>query len=166
MPYAAITDLQNCYRTTVLMDLVTDGDGGRPASLTGNSVLTAVLSQAAGLINSAVLKGERYAVTDLEGLTVDDQALLVRINCDLAYGLLARRASVDPIEPPAEYLWAEEMLGRLASGETVFNVQGAEEAGVPSANFTSFTDRWTIRGIRDRCARLYPVPTPQQVPSD
>ena len=146
-PYAQISDLLNCYDNNRLADLVTDG-GSRPASLTGNTILTAMLQQASGMIDAACQRGQKYSQTDLlniasgfDPLNVQinmqtSQALMVRLTCDLAYGLLIGRRGYSAEDSAAEaprYAEALKQLDNLAHGDWIFVTAGALAAGLPQS---------------------------------
>jgi hypothetical protein len=159
MSYAAISDLQNAYRLANLLDLVTDGTqgptGSRPLTLTGNTIAQAALDYGAGLINASCLVGQRYTEAELAALTGVDLALLVGLNCDLAYGRLLKRVGKgDP--PPAEVVTAMEMLKAIEEGQQIFNVPADVAASLTTINFPSASTYRTVNLLRDYCNRAFP----------
>lgn len=135
MPYATPAQMTLRYDVRRLGQLCTDGTQPLvPAQLTANTILLEALEDAAGLINSALLRGGRYDAADLAALTGSDAKLLVRVTCDLAYGLLVQRRGYTSTEleslAPA-YTGALALLDRLANGELVFNIPSAIAAGKP-----------------------------------
>lgn len=133
MSYATISDLKTRYDNRRLGDLIKDDDTRATGSTLDNStVLQAVLDDATGMIDSACLAGKRYTTDDLSGLTGTDAALLIRICCDLAYGLLVRRRGFTEQEVAKlapGYNEAMQILRQLRLGELVFNVAAVLEAG-------------------------------------
>ena len=149
-PYAQISDLLNCYDNNRLADLVVDGTA-RPASLAGNTILLAMLQQASGMIDAACQRGQKYSQTDLlniasgfDPLNVQinmqtSQALMVRLTCDLAYGLLVGRRGYSAEDSQAEaprYAEALKTLKLLADGDMIFVTAGALAAGLPQSQVT------------------------------
>jgi hypothetical protein len=94
-----------------------------------NDVVNAALADATGMINSAILRGQRYKVSDLTGLTGDDAAFLYRLTANLAYGLMKLRRDI-PLQEGDPYYMALTDLERLSNGDRVFNVDGAIASGV------------------------------------
>lgn len=162
MSYATISDLTNAYRTNNLLDLVTDGSSPRPSTLAGNTVAQAMLDQASGMVNAAALMGQRYSVADLVGLTGVDQAFLTMITVHLAYGLLLKRIGKGE-SLPAEYGEAKDLLERLRTGEQVFDVVTAVDAGVNVSGYPSFGTYTTVNLLRDAASRAYPVRRQQNI---
>lgn len=160
MGYSQISDLQNSYRTTLLLDLCTDGNSQRPLSLTSDATVTGVvqaaLDQAAGMINSAILFAQRYQPSDLEALTGVDQAYLFALNNALAYWLLLKRVGRgDP--PPAETLAALQDLEKIKQGERLFNVPENTATQQETITFPSFSALSTVGRLRDRCWKAFPL---------
>lgn len=156
MSYAQITDMTGRYDTRRLGDLLAD-DGTRVTVFTDNSILQMVLDEAAGMIDAAIQRGQRYTPTDI--LTIlsaiaptpplnsqaaitaaslwNAQQLLFRLNCDLAYGLLIARRGMNASDTESmapRYVEAMRLLERLENGEWIFATQGALAAGVPIPN--------------------------------
>jgi phage gp36-like protein len=134
MSYATPADIQARYDVRRLGDLVRD-DGTRatPSQLSSDANLQAALNDADGVVNAAVLQGQRYKVADLQSLTGNDQQFLIRICCDLAYGhLLARRGyTSDEMQKLApRYTLAIKTLEQLSRGNLVFNVAANLAAGI------------------------------------
>lgn len=133
MAYATPSNLKDRYDARRLGELVRDdGTKATPAQLDADTVLQAALDDGHSLINSAALAGRRYTPSDLADLTDLDKALLIRLNCDLAYGFLLRRrgfaeGEVSRLAPGFEE--ALQLLQRLKNGDIVFNVESVLEAG-------------------------------------
>lgn len=130
-----------------------DGTQATAAELGSDSVLSALLTDASAMIDSALLRGGRYTLDDLQNLTGQDAALLQRLVCDLAYGLLVRRrgytgAELTSLAP--DYDQAMKVLEQLANGELVFNVAEVILAGKPRRAVLSY-DRALVSSTR----RLY-----------
>lgn len=133
MAYATPSDLKDRYDARRLGELVRDdGTKATPAQLNTDTVLQAALDDGHSLINAACLAGRRYTPSDLTALTALDKALLVRLNCDLAYGFLLQRrgfAEQESARLAPGFNQALQLLQRLKSGDIVFNVEAVLEAG-------------------------------------
>jgi phage gp36-like protein len=125
--YATPAQFLARYDANRVGDLVTD-DGLRvlPNALLTNSVLQAMLDDASAWLEAAVRAGNKYTVADLSGLAAAGNTLVVRLVCDLAYGMLLQRRGLPPGEAHDRAL---VMLEKIASGQQVFPTQAAVEAG-------------------------------------
>lgn len=133
MSYASPGDIQSRYDVRRLGELVKD-DGTRatPTQLNSDITLQAMLDDASGLIDSAILIGHRYDPADLALMTGTAKAVLVRLCSDLAYGLLVMRRGYSEQEATRlapGFGLALKMLDRLRTGEMIFNISSAIEAG-------------------------------------
>lgn len=153
MSYGQISDLTARFDQRLLGDLVSDGNV-RVTNLTGNVNAQAALDSASGQINSAVLKGERYTVLDLQQLTGVDQAFLIDLTCNLAFLKLRIRRGM-PIEGFPYLDQALATLEALGTGAAVFNVAAVLEAGVPIDEFPSMQYWSRLNLLRDRATPGY-----------
>jgi phage gp36-like protein len=146
------------YDARVVGDLVDDTGNQREASeLQTNPVLQAMLDDASGTINAALLVGGRYTVADLQGLTGDAKNFLIRICCDIAKAyLLRRRPTRDAEADKAEMELAERHLEQLRSGDAVFGLIADVDAGKPLVTGPSTVDFSNMNLIRDRTRNYYP----------
>ena len=121
------------------------------ASLSTNPNLFAALTDASGMIESALLAAGRYTVQDLQTLltvnagttttTIGNSAsFLIRLTCDLALGLLIERRPYLERDMPQSYQRALDWLDRLRKGERVFAFQQVVNAGNPMVTFQSQAD--------------------------
>ena len=119
MSYATPAQMLERFDARVIGDLVSDSDSQvSAAELLTDPILQAMLDDASGDIEAALLVGGRYTVADLSGLTGNAQKHLVRICCEVAKAyLLRRRVSYNPEKDKAEIELAEHHLERLRSGE-------------------------------------------------
>jgi phage gp36-like protein len=135
MAYATPAQFLVRYDARRLGQLVRDdGTKATPAELLSDDNLAAVLDDASGMIDAAVLRGGRYESSDLTDLTGQSEAYLVRLCCDLAYGLLVERRGFSQGEAQVSaggYTRALQTLDQLAEGQRVFNVDKAIQAGKP-----------------------------------
>lgn len=135
MPHASATDFKRRYDERRLGQLVKDdGTQASSSALDSDTILSEMLDDATSMVNSHVLRGNRYTAEDLAALTGSDAKLLVRLTCDLAYGLLVQRRGFSAQElaslAPA-YDRALQTLQQLADGVLVFNVEAVRAAGRP-----------------------------------
>lgn len=135
MSFATPDDLIARKDVRIVGDLA--GDQGRRLSeseILSNESVQAALDSAAGEILAALLQGERYSRDDLDDLSDESRAHLIKINCDVAFWQLwQRRPSYDD-DPgrDAARKDAREHLEMLRTGKHVFDVAGAKEAGQPA----------------------------------
>lgn len=164
MSYASVSDLLKRYDARVIGDLVNDS-GTRQTSiqLLLDDNVQASLDDAAGMINSAVFNAERYDVVALNNLTGVDQAFLIRLNCDLAFGLLSMRRGTQEKALPM-YEMALDTLERLRTGDRVFNSLPELQAGNVTSEFVSVDNLTRIDLARDEARRYFPIRRDQQIP--
>lgn len=139
MAHATVSDLLMRYDLRRIGDLVLDTDQRATAEeLAGNStaglVVQTALSDASGMINSAILAGGRYELADLVAMTQDSKGHLKRLCCDIAYGLLISRrgyggADLDAMTSRSKE--SEAILELLRTGERVFEIDKNEQASTP-----------------------------------
>lgn len=157
--YAEPSDLMIQKDQNILADLCQD-DGKAPdrSSLADNAILEAMLDQASGVVESALIAGRRYSATDLEDLTGNSQALLKRICCDIGMRFLyERRPDYDPDALEKHRDLAERYLQRLQKGEDVFNITANKNAGLVDTAEPTTTDYSKLNLIPDRCNRFFPA---------
>jgi phage gp36-like protein len=140
MSYATPAQMLNRYDDRRLGDLVRD-DNTRATSaqlITGAdaAILQSMLDDGAGEIDTACLIGGRYTVADLQGLVTSfttgssdpafhSACVLIRINCDLAYGYLMERRGYNDAELRTQaplYAKALDMIDKLRWGERLFAI--------------------------------------------
>lgn len=141
MAHATATDLLRRYDIRRIGDLVNDNDTRateadlQNPSTPAGAVVNTALSDASGLINSAILAGRRYTLANLANMTTDSKALLVRICCDLAYSFLVTRRGYGAADLEAMTSRAKEsemILEQLRQGERLFEVDANQNASVPN----------------------------------
>jgi phage gp36-like protein len=158
--YASIADLVKRYDVRTIGELIKDdGTAANSAAVTAdaNGIIAAALETASGEVESACLRGKRYTVTDLAGLTGNSQALLKHLTCKIAFWLLWERR---PVWDQDQYEQAKNaprgMLDQLKRGESIFEVAAVETAGNPSVTGPTRADLSRLNLIRDRMHRYYP----------
>jgi phage gp36-like protein len=136
------------YDVRILGDLVSDSNT-RVTVLQGNVILQQALDSAAGEIDSYALRGGRYTLAQLQGLTGQDQQFLFDLNCALAFCRLRLRRGVPASDFP-QCEWAQKMLEDLAAGKTIFATLGAELSGLPFTDFIPQPNYNLMNLLRDR----------------
>src|SRR5579859_2315948 len=125
--YATSADLTARYDVRDVCQWVSDTTAPvSQGSLATNAVVTALLADASGMVEAALLAVDRYSATDLQNLITaggNSANFLKRLVCDLAIGqLIERRPYLDRDIPPA-YLRALEWLEDLRNGKRIFAFQ-------------------------------------------
>ncbi len=134
-PYCTPAEFFAYIDVRLLGDLVRD-DGARlnVAGLSIDAIVATHLTAASGELESACVKGGRYAPADLKNLAGNGHALLARLVAQLAFGsILARRGY--PAETPAPVKDARDLLALLGAGEAVLPFVETEAAGNPVSRF-------------------------------
>lgn len=135
--YATPYDLIKRYDVRVLGDLINDsGNRVSSQSILIDKNIVAVLDDASGMIDSSALVGGRYQINDLQTLSSIDQAMIIRLCCDLCFILLVQRRGLDVKSLP-QYDHSMDMLQRLRTGERIFKVQGNIDKGLVTSEFVS-----------------------------
>lgn len=137
MPYATSSQFLERYDRRRVGELCRDNNTSATTGeiVSPDAVVLAMLNDASGMIDSAVRAGRRYSTSDLAALPTNSNYLLVRLCCDLAYGLLvARRGynATDQFAMSPLYTAALQTLEQLRNGERVFVTDGAMDAGLPT----------------------------------
>lgn len=170
MSYAQPADIMARYDSRRLGDLVGDSGTRVTAALLGTDPnLQVALDDAAGMLDAAIQRGQRYTILDLTNIMGatpppagqpgqtgtpsqlwTSKQLLIRLNCDLAYGLLiARRglSSTDNAAMAPRYTEALRILEQLSSGGLIFVTTPAIGAGLPVPAVTISQDINLLSGI-------------------
>lgn len=130
--YATPQELVERFDLRTVGQLVTDDQQqlSHTAVVAHQNVLTA-LQDASGRVESALLHGGRYKVTDLTSLSDNSQNYLKLIVCTLAMVSLLRRRPGCFTELLSQLTAeAEEHIKQLKSGSEVFNLDAHKGAGV------------------------------------
>lgn len=160
MAYATPQNMLERFDVRHLSDLVSDADTGRlqKPELLSHPNLQAALDDAAGQIEAALLKGERYSIADLESLTANSRQYLIRLNCQIAIGLLWQRRPWSDNDQRADALdKAEKGLKELSRGEAVFDLAAQKDAGLPRIHTPAVSTINRLNLVVDRArAGFYP----------
>lgn len=166
MAYATPSDMRKRYDERQLAELVSDTDGSvELVDLDADENLLTSLSDASGNVNAALLTGNRYQVSDLEGLTGDALGDLKRIVCTQAFVYLRQRrgggyqGDLDAIERDEKQI--EGRLDLLRRGINVFNLVDQKDSNPAPVQFLpSLVDSANL--LRDRTQNYYPMRRPGQ----
>lgn len=169
MPYASPADLCARYDRNDIGQLCSDTKNAvSPVDLTNDPICLAMLNDASGEIDGALMVGGNYTAADLAtGLTPNSTFKLIRICCDLAmWYLIQRRPGWNPEKAKAIREIAESHLEKLRNGENVFNIAANIAAGDPIVEGPTTLDFQYLGLIRDRVRNFYPPRViPRQLPS-
>ena len=155
IPYCTAAELREGRDFRQLGDLVSD-DGTREttaATFDASTKVARCLMIASGMIESACLKGNKYSVQDLQGLSGASKYMLSDLCCELAWWKLVMRR-MSRRELPPETLWALSVLDDLESGKKVFGLQEQADAGNPSNGIMTSSD-WDYLNLASNQARRY-----------
>lgn len=161
MAYATSNDMQTRYDVRSLAEMVSDTDAAVAVDdLDTDPILAAVLDDASGEIDAALLTGGRYLPSQLEALTGNAAAHLIRLTCTLAICFLRKRRpggfQSDIQQNEADEKWAQDRLDRLARGIDVFDVGTLLSAGTPGLASMTPAIVQTAQLLRDRTRNTYP----------
>lgn len=161
MSYASPQDFLARFDARTLGDLT--GDSGArvtQAGLATDPNLQTALDDASGDIESALLQGERYAVSDLDSIEGNSLNKLKRVCCDIAMGYLWERrlwTGRAQQEPHPAMARGQAALERLRKGENVFNLTGPLDAGIPENTGPSTIELSQLHTLTQRSHNYYPV---------
>lgn len=93
-----------------------------PATVESNPIALMALEQASARIRSAAMIAGKYSEADLETLASTQDAFLVDLTCQLAFGQLLNRRGVQREKLPPVVERAENWLAALRLGEAILNV--------------------------------------------
>lgn len=122
-----------------------------------NPVVLKILMQASGMLESAVLSSQRYAVSDLQALTGASQEYMKSILADISmYKLVIRRPGANPPETTVTaYEEAMQALQALANGDRIFAFAEVEEAGLPTTYSITPSDLYRANMASVRFRRVF-----------
>lgn len=155
MPYAAPSDLTARYDLRTVSQLASDNNVAVP-DVTAAPAVLAVLSDASGDVDVALMAGGRYTAADLAALTGNSLATLLRIVCDIAMSYLyARRPGFDVKKTKELRELADDHLDRLRKGENVFALPAQISAGQPTIDGPTAVEYEAMNLTADRARRGY-----------
>lgn len=159
--YADPADMIVRFDSREIGDLVGDGTRVEEVDLATDDRLLAILEDASGRIEAALLVGKRYTVADLSSLTDNSQAYLKRITCEVAMGMLMDRRGEGASEARVAAMdRAEAHLEDLRRGRNVFNLEPQQDAALPKALTPSISAVRNQNLLRDNVRNFYPARRP------
>lgn len=152
-----VNDLIARWDARLVADLARD-DGQPETNLANNPRILAALKGAMGQLRSAILKGRRYSVDELDQLAEEDKEFLKDIVCGLAILRLAA-CRVSTLGGQVYESLSREMkerLEELEQGKLIFATPSAVAAGLPKTEGPTLAETLRLNLLVDRCHRYYP----------
>jgi phage gp36-like protein len=117
---------------------------------------TECADDASGTVDAWIQRGGRYTPADLAGLTGTALSYLKRITCDICMCyLMERRPDRNPERVKAQRELAEGHLKLLASGQMIFAIPNAVNAGLEQIVGPSCVDTQNLNLPVDHCRPHY-----------
>jgi phage gp36-like protein len=139
--WATSTDFTNRYDSRVVAQLSNDTNSTSANSL----IIAALLADAASEIRAACLRGGIYTTDQLDALNNSGDTQLVRLNCDVAIKLLAKRRVGDIPQAVKDIVRrTEEFLDALRTGKKVLNISTNRAADLPAMVNTTGDQRYNL----------------------
>lgn len=139
-PYITGAQLILCFDWRTIAELLSDIDAGlaNATAVANSATLLEILMEAAGQIEMATSRGNRYQPADLTTLaavTINPSPTVMgsrlrRLNAAIAMEYLWRRRPDKEMPPMPEFEEAQLMLKALEDGEVIFGFQQSMDAGV------------------------------------
>ncbi len=128
-----------------------------PSELLTDPNLAAALLSASGMLESAILKAERYEPDDIAALIATPsagQAYIYEVLTRLTEGLLwQRRPSIAPYPPLFD--WAMDQLEQLGNGSKILPFAETQDAGLPAHHVDVEADVQGRRLVVTQARRFY-----------
>lgn len=146
-PYCTPAQWRGLYDVRTLVQWLSDTDvpiDSSPWSVwdsgTGAAqIVTDTLMEASGIVESATLMSERYAVADLQSLIGASAKMLTGIVGDIStWRAWGRRPRNQPM--PERCKWAMDLLDKLSTGTAIFGILEVTQAGVVDHQVESASD--------------------------
>lgn len=157
--YASGSDLTTRYDIDLIGDLATDGREELDRSAVANHpTVLAVLEDASGEIEAALLAGGRYTVSQLGSITGNTLNHLKRITCAVAISLLLERRPSERYQELAQAYakTARAHLQELMAGKNVFGLTEQIEAGAIDTQTITVEDVSALNSLPTRMSRYFP----------
>ena len=167
MAYITPADLTARYDARTVGQLISDDSVAVPPNkLATDANLLAIIGDADGAIDAALMQFGRYASTDLTGLTGNSLSHLKRMSSDITMAYCyARRPAYDVEKYEKMMEMATKALERLRKGENVFNLSLQITAGAPTIDGPTTVDYQRLNMLPDRVNNFYPS-RKQRLPTD
>lgn len=161
MPFATGSDMLARYDARLLGDLVRDDGTQEPSvSLAANANLTAAITDATAVIQSAIVVGNRYTLSQISSLSDSSESVLRRICCDLALIYLKRRRGKFNAENDGPLLESvEASIKSLRDGENLLMIGTATEspASVAELSVPTLVTIQNRHTLRDTVKNYFPM---------
>lgn len=156
--YASASDLIARRDKRLIGELISDTDEPpTDADILASTVLTTLLEDASGQIESAMLSGKRYEPADLAGLTGNSLAFLKKIVCTIAMADLYERRPGIHIEQAKAYTeMAQGYLEALRTGKNLFNIDEHATAANPDTTAPTVVDYTDLNLLPEQMIRHFP----------
>jgi len=158
--YASITDLITRRDKRTVGELAFDTDEPpTDAELLASTNLSAILEDASGQVEAAMLCGKRYLPADLAALTGNSQAFLKKVVCTIAMADLFERRPGYHIEQAQAYAaQAKGYLEDLRTGKNLFNMSdnSAANAAIASTEGPTVVEYTELNLLPNQMMRHFP----------
>jgi phage gp36-like protein len=158
--YADAADLLLRYDRRTVGELLSDtGEPLTPAQIASDTKLAAILEDASGQVEAAMLCGKRYEPSDLAALTGNSLALLKKIVCVIAIAdLFERRPEIHLETAKLYYEKAKGYLEDLRTGRNIFNLsdESAANASLPDTDGPTALEYETLNLLPEQMIRYFP----------
>jgi phage gp36-like protein len=153
--YASISDLITRRDKRLIGELMGDmNDTPTDAELLASDVLSELLVDASGQVESAMLSGKRYLPADLESLTGNSLGFLKKIVCTIAMADLYERRPGYHMEQAKAYTeLAQAYLKALRNGENLFNLDDHINAANPDTTAPTVVDYTNLNFYPEQMSR-------------
>lgn len=153
--YASISDLITRRDKRLIGELMGDmNDTPTDAELLASDVLSELLVDASGQVESAMLSGKRYLPADLESLTGNSLGFLKKIVCTIAMADLYERRPGYHMEQAKAYTeLAQAYLKALRNGENLFNLDDHINAANPDTTAPTVVDYTNLNFYPEQMGR-------------
>jgi len=155
--YASVSDLITRRDKRIIGELIKDDDDPpTDAEILASSVLSALLVDASGQVEAAVLSGKRYQPADLEDLTGNSLGLLKKIVCTIVMADLYERRPGVHIEQAKAYTELARMyLEDLRTGKNLFNLSDHVNAANPDTTAPTVVDYTNLNLLPEQMIRHF-----------
>lgn len=154
---ATVNDLIDRFDVRELGQLASDSNTQLSSvQLQTSSPVIAALTDASGIVLSALYTAYKYKAADLSALSTESSNLLKRITCDLAFVYLAQRRGYTYKEKFPLIEDSYELLQKLRNGERVLDVEDNKNAGNTTTAIVTVVDQ-IHAGLASTRFRYFPI---------
>jgi phage gp36-like protein len=159
--YATAADLIDRHDSTLIGELIRDDhETSSPSEIEDSSVVEAVLVDASGQVEAAMLCGNRYSPEQLSDLEGNSLGLLKKIVCLIALAELLDRRPGRHVEIAKHYNeQSRAYLEDLRTGKNLFNLTDSEAnrtAANPSTSGPTVVDYKQLNLLPEQMVRHFP----------